>query len=81
MRWMTGCLPTNWLPRNTVANSQLSTVGFHLMNVGSRRNQVAPPKTTIKTSEIRCMVSTFRVLNHVKPTCSTAPTMAARVAI
>ena len=50
----------NWLARNAPANSQLTIVGFHLMNVASWIGSVSPPKIRTSTAEVSNIGLTFR---------------------
>src|SRR5882672_6826052 len=48
------------LPAARIApNARYSTVGFHLMNVSSRKTSVAPPNTTMIASDSQWMAATW----------------------
>lgn len=68
------------LPSSTTPNIQYSTVGFHLMKVSLWKISVAPPNTTMMSSDSHCMASTLRCLNHTHAICATVATIATVVA-
>ena len=73
-------LNTSWPADRTSANSQYSTVGFHLMKVSSCRNSVAPPNTTMMARLTQSMVSTFLPRSLSQPTWAKVAAMATPVA-
>ncbi len=70
----------HWLNRNAPANSTLTMVGFHLMNVASWISSVRPPNTSTSTAEVSSIGLTFLCRIQLIAVCASTPTISTAVA-